>query len=198
MPAGGGNRASRRLRPRAARQFTADRWCFPAAASRRQHLSSAAQRVERKRHRCSRSRYLSVAWPVGTVGGPQGSRCVPCFGGQPWAERRARTGGAPADFSARSSNTRRYDSCDSTTRLGGHPRNGYSCYVSTLTSLSDEVLSRRADAIRRERLRRAGRERRCVHCGHGFFARADAIYCTGRCRVAAFRVRTGAIAGRWT
>lgn len=111
--------------------------------------------------------------------------------------RQARLG-MPQPSQVPPSRLRRHDPCDSTTHPNSHRRNGYTCYMAALSSLPDDVLSRRADAIRRERLRRAGRERRCVHCGGSFFARADALYCTGRCRVAAFRVRTGAIAGRWT
>lgn len=58
-----------------------------------------------------------------------------------------------------------------------------------LTSLPDAELSARLKDLRCERLRRAGKGRLCDRCGVEFFARAGARYCSGTCRVAAFRER---------
>lgn len=56
-------------------------------------------------------------------------------------------------------------------------------------SISDRELDERRFALRQEHLRRTDTKRSCVLCRSGFFARADALYCSGKCRVAAFRKR---------
>lgn len=58
-----------------------------------------------------------------------------------------------------------------------------------LTSLPDAELTARLKDLRREQLRRAGKGHLCDRCGVEFFARAGARFCSGTCRVAAFRER---------
>ena len=61
-----------------------------------------------------------------------------------------------------------------------------------LAALPDAELARRIQWLRREQLRRADRTHACARCGKEFHARAGARYCSGACRVAAFRARTRA------
>lgn len=72
-------------------------------------------------------------------------------------------------------------------------RNRYNRYMDSLTTLQDAELTARMKSLRREQLRRAGKGRLCVQCGVEFFARAGARFCSGRCRVAAFRERRRAV-----
>ena len=58
--------------------------------------------------------------------------------------------------------------------------------------MSDADLADRIRRLRREQLRRDGKTHRCVECGKYFQARAGACYCSGACRVAAFRARSRA------
>ena len=58
--------------------------------------------------------------------------------------------------------------------------------------MSDADLARRIRRLRGEQLRRAGRTHTCARCGGEFHARSGARYCSGACRVAAFRNRARA------
>lgn len=55
--------------------------------------------------------------------------------------------------------------------------------------LSDEDITNFDRALRRERLRRRGAKRICHYCSQEYLGRADAQYCSTRCRVAAHRAR---------
>jgi len=55
--------------------------------------------------------------------------------------------------------------------------------------MSDADLARRIRRLRGEQLRRVGRTHTCARCGAEFHARSGARYCSGACRVAAFRIR---------
>lgn len=68
-------------------------------------------------------------------------------------------------------------------------RDGYRCYMDDLKEVSDAELSVLAGAVRRERLRRQGSWITCANCGERALARRGARFCSGRCRVAAFRAR---------
>lgn len=68
-------------------------------------------------------------------------------------------------------------------------RNVYICYVTLLKTISDAELARRIRLLRVEQLRRAGKTHICARCGMAFHARSGARYCSGACRVAAFRAR---------
>lgn len=59
-----------------------------------------------------------------------------------------------------------------------------------LVTLSDGDLATQIRGLRQEQLRRAGKKHACVQCGAEFHARVGARYCSGGCRVAAFRVRS--------
>ena len=58
-----------------------------------------------------------------------------------------------------------------------------------LAQLTDEQLDELRVALRQEHLRRTSSERTCHLCRSAFYARADAMYCSSRCRVAACRRR---------
>lgn len=75
-----------------------------------------------------------------------------------------------------------------------HPRssNGYNCYMTGLATMSDAELAQRLKCLRGEQLRRLGRTQTCMLCGNEFHARSGARYCSGTCRVAAFRARVRA------
>jgi hypothetical protein len=70
-------------------------------------------------------------------------------------------------------------------------RNRYIRYMAALRTLSDADLAQRIRRLRDEQLRRAGKIHKCVQCANVFHARAGALYCSTRCRVAAFRSRAG-------
>jgi hypothetical protein len=80
----------------------------------------------------------------------------------------------------------------STRRLYRVIRNGYSRYMARLATISDADLARRIRRLRGEQLRRVGKTHTCVRCGGEFHARSGASYCSGACRVAAFRMRARA------
>jgi hypothetical protein len=63
-----------------------------------------------------------------------------------------------------------------------------------VNGLTDEALAAYVTALRLEQLRRRGLLV-CVNCGDSFAGRADARFCSGRCRVAVHRER---IAAMWT
>lgn len=69
------------------------------------------------------------------------------------------------------------------------PRNGYNRYMSDFAEVSDAALSVMASKVRVELLTRRGSVVGCGICGVRFAARKGAIYCSGRCRVQAFRAR---------
>ncbi|MDO5067460.1 MAG: hypothetical protein Q4D96_09300 [Propionibacteriaceae bacterium] len=62
-----------------------------------------------------------------------------------------------------------------------------------LEQASDEELGVLDHRLRRERLRRRGAWRSCQHCATSFLGREGALYCSARCRVAAFRARKGRV-----
>jgi hypothetical protein len=59
-----------------------------------------------------------------------------------------------------------------------------------LMALSDDDLAAQIRGLREEQLRRAGKNHACAQCGAEFHARVGARYCSGNCRVAAFRARS--------
>jgi hypothetical protein len=61
--------------------------------------------------------------------------------------------------------------------------------MAALTRLSDADLAQAIRRLRTEQLRRAGKTHTCDNCGKAFHARSGACYCSGACRVAAFRAR---------
>lgn len=67
-------------------------------------------------------------------------------------------------------------------------RNRYSRYV-IVRELDDRQLDALRVDVRGEQLRRRGALRICSWCHSDFWARAGAVYCSGRCRVASFRDR---------
>lgn len=68
--------------------------------------------------------------------------------------------------------------------------NGYIRYVATSPStLSHEALESLRKAVRRELLARAGKSHVCGWCQSEFMGRADARYCSSRCRTAVHRQR---------
>jgi hypothetical protein len=69
-------------------------------------------------------------------------------------------------------------------------RDSYVRHVSDgLGKLTDQELGELERELRSERLRRSASSRSCLRCGHLFLTRAGAMYCTGRCRTAAYRHR---------
>ena len=79
-----------------------------------------------------------------------------------------------------------YDSCDTYNRH----MSGRSLYgADAVASLEDDALQELGMQVRLERLRRTESWRRCENCKAPFPARADARYCSGRCRTAVYRQR---------
>lgn len=62
--------------------------------------------------------------------------------------------------------------------------------MTELVTLSDADLAVQLRWLREEQLRRAGKTHSCMQCSAEFHARAGARYCSGACRVAAFRLRS--------
>lgn len=62
-----------------------------------------------------------------------------------------------------------------------------------LEQVSDEELGALDHRLRQERLRRRGAWRSCQRCAASFLGRRGALYCSTRCRVAAFRARRGRV-----
>jgi len=60
-------------------------------------------------------------------------------------------------------------------------------HVTDLASLSDAKLTGLDRDLRQERLRRRGSWMTCARCGTEKLAKSGARYCSGRCRMAAFR-----------
>lgn len=71
---------------------------------------------------------------------------------------------------------------DMLTRANTAPLSG-----TDLTSLSVSQLVSLRDDVRQELLHRQGSPLQCAQCGREFFARQNARFCSGRCRVASFR-----------
>ena len=61
--------------------------------------------------------------------------------------------------------------------------------VAALPELADDALLALGKHLRLERLRRLKSWRICGSCKMHFAARAGALYCSGRCRTAAYRQR---------
>ena len=61
--------------------------------------------------------------------------------------------------------------------------------MNALTNVSDADLAARVHRLRHEQLRRAGKSHSCDKCGDLFYARMGALYCSGACRIAAYRAR---------
>ena len=59
-----------------------------------------------------------------------------------------------------------------------------------LSQYSNVEFAALAADVRAERNRRNARVHECLNCGTSFPARADARYCSGRCRTAAHRKRS--------
>lgn len=60
-------------------------------------------------------------------------------------------------------------------------------YMLDVTQVSEDELTRLAHQVRQERMRRRGLTITCLRCGAQTVARADAKFCSTRCRVAAHR-----------
>jgi len=58
-----------------------------------------------------------------------------------------------------------------------------------------EQLESLRSEVRAELLRRRGQTRHCVRCGAAFYAKQNARFCSGRCRVASFREEHAAAEG---
>lgn len=81
-----------------------------------------------------------------------------------------------------------------------HECDGYKCHtmqaeleagppVKAIADLTDDALVLLGQQVRLERLHRLNSWQNCTVCEKRFAARAKALYCSGRCRTAAYRKR---------
>lgn len=61
--------------------------------------------------------------------------------------------------------------------------------VEAISDLTDDALALLGQQVRLERLGRLSSWQNCTVCEKRFAARAKALYCSGRCRTAAYRKR---------
>lgn len=61
--------------------------------------------------------------------------------------------------------------------------------IGVIGDLTDDALDLLGQQVRLERLSRLNRWQDCTVCEKRFAARAKALYCSGRCRTAAYRKR---------
>lgn len=69
-------------------------------------------------------------------------------------------------------------------------RDGYKRHMKELEQLADDELGQLAAELREEMLKRQGSAQHCVVCASEFLGRRGSRYCSGRCRTAAYRLRT--------